>query len=60
MTLNEFREEFEEFVEDKEFLNNDDGDPDEYRRGYRRGYFDALRYVQDWLDEEAGVDETGL
>jgi hypothetical protein len=56
MTLSEFAEAFEEFVEEKEFLNNDDGDPDEYRRGYRRGYFDALRYVQDWLDEAAGMD----
>lgn len=56
MTLDEFKEEFDEFVEEKAFLEEDDGDPDEYRRGYRAGYSDALRYIQDWLDEEVGVD----
>jgi len=56
MTLDEWAQEFQDFAEEKAFLGKDDGDPDEYRKGYRAGYFDALRYVQDWLNEETGVD----
>jgi hypothetical protein len=56
MTFDEWAQELADFVEEKAFLGKDDGDPDEYRRGYRAGYFDALRYIKDWTDEEAGVD----
>lgn len=52
MTLEEFYEEFQEFIKAKEFLARDDGDPDEYRKGYRAGYYDALVYINDWLAEE--------
>ena len=51
MTIDEFLEEFEGFVEEKEFLKEEDGDPDQFRAGYRKGYYDALRYVLEWLEE---------
>ena len=56
MSLEEWKEEFDEFVAERTESLKEDGDPDEYRRGYRAGYADALRYVKDWTDEEAGVD----
>lgn len=55
MSIERFTEEYEEFVEEKEFLATDDGDPDEYRRGYRKGYYDALVYTLDWLRELDGI-----
>lgn len=56
MGLKDWKVDFDEFVEEREETLEDDGDPDEYRRGYRAGYRDALRYVKDWSDEEEGMD----
>lgn len=58
MTFEEFLERFDEFVESKQFLREDDGDPDEYRRGYRNGYYDGLEYVRDWLEEVSEESEA--
>jgi hypothetical protein len=55
----EWWEEFQEFVEGKEFLKKDDGDPDPYRAGYRCGYYDALRYVQEWFEESVVENQGG-
>jgi hypothetical protein len=56
MSIDDFLYEFEHFVESREFLSQEDGDPDDYRRGYRAGYWDALTYVKSWIEEEAEGD----
>jgi hypothetical protein len=56
MPLEFWKEDFDEFFAEREETLKDDGDPDDFRRGYRQGYLDALRYVKDWTDEEGGVD----
>jgi hypothetical protein len=52
--VEEFLSQLTRFVESREFLSEDDGDPDVYRMGYRAGYWDALNYVLEWLEEEVG------
>jgi hypothetical protein len=49
LTLEEFVTRLEEFVEDFQLYE----EPDEpYRNGYRRGYYDALTYVLEWVEED--------
>lgn len=44
-----FMQKLYEFIEDFQLYEEED---EPYRNGYRRGYYDALRYVLDWMEEQ--------
>lgn len=51
MEFQEFVEKLEEFIDGFQLYT----EGDEYRDGYRNGYYDALVYMLDWAQEE--IDE---
>lgn len=44
-----FLDKLDEFIEDFQLYEEED---EPYRNGYRRGYYDALVYVLEWMEEE--------
>lgn len=54
MTIPEFLEALDKFVMERQHLSKEDDDGDTYRSGYRAGYYDAVVYFQDWMEEEFG------
>lgn len=50
----EFIDKLADFIEDFQLYEEDD---EPYRNGYRRGYYDALVYVLDWMEEGLEDDD---